>query len=142
MCLLCITHATSIVNDKVTYERKEHNWYIVVAYVWKSDATIPSSPATIVDYSWMMFSSSSTTHFEATIPSTSLRPLSRILVSLSKVGDELSFEASSSKVLLQTSLTSGHALRVKPLQSRIWNDQTQWQRIFLRIHVSRSHKHG
>lgn len=45
-----------------------------------------------------MVPSSPTTLFEASIPSSSLRPFSRILVSLSKIGDELSFEASSSKV--------------------------------------------
>jgi hypothetical protein len=44
---------------------------------------VPSSPAIL---------------FEAAVPSASLRPLSRILVALSKIGDELSFEASTSKV--------------------------------------------
>jgi len=46
-----------------------------------------------------MAPSAATTLFEATIPSTSLRPFSRILVGLSRIGDELCFEASSSKVM-------------------------------------------
>jgi len=45
-----------------------------------------------------MVPSAATTLFEATIPSSSLRPLSRILVALSKLNDEVSFEATSSKV--------------------------------------------
>src|SRR5580704_11925561 len=40
------------------------------------------------------------TSFEATIPFASLRPLSRILVSLSKIGDELCFQATPTMVPL------------------------------------------
>jgi hypothetical protein len=50
-----------------------------------------------------MVPSSATTLFDATIPFTSLRPLSRILVALAKLGDELSFEATASQVRPQSS---------------------------------------
>jgi len=82
-----------------------------------------------------MVPSTSTTLFEATIPSSSLRPLSRILIALSKLSDELSFEADSTKALSPRrhprSLTKiGHALRDKHVQIGVWNGQTRCEDVF------------
>src|SRR5277367_1727305 len=71
-----------------------------------------------------MAPSAVTTLFEASIPSTSLRPFSRILVGLSRIGDELCFEASSSKVrnIKRTvKLTVGPTLSNEPFQISVWD---------------------
>ena len=67
-----------------------------------------SKCADLVDYQRVprhgMAPSAVTTLFDATIPSVSLRPFSRILVGLSRIGDELCFEASSSKVRIRNTV--------------------------------------
>ena len=74
-----------------------------------------------------MAPSAAMTLFEATIPSISLRPFSRILVGLSRIGDELCFEASSSKVRrmhVDIGLTVGPTIGDEPFQVRLRDGKT------------------
>lgn len=89
-----------------------------------------------------MVPSAATTLFEATVPSTSLRPLSRILVSLSKIGDEVCFEASPSEVPLRVKLVLivGYALCYKLFKISIRHDKAAWQDLLHFIQLSGSHK--
>ena len=64
-----------------------------------------------------MVPSASTTLFEATIPYTSLRPLSRVLVGLSRIGDELCFEATTTKVMLSAMNLSKSAFGIVTLNA-------------------------
>ena len=71
--------------------------------------------------------SATRTLFEATIPSTSLRPFFRILVGLSRISDELYFEASSSKVKKtrgDTELTVGTTFSDESFLIGVWDGDT------------------